>query len=494
MNRSNRSSPFPFASKPFSSNPNPWSKLRDASGTTPTENELLHLARTTFLSLWSFPNVYTDEGRRGASSDGKELCDLMIVFGDNVLLFSDKNCAFPPVADLNLAWSRWYRRAVEKSGKQLAGAESWIRRFPGRVFLDAKCSERLPIELPPIERRRVHLIAVAHGASDAAIKHWDSFAPGSNGTPILDTHLIGRQHEDKPFSVGWPLTNKRFVHVFDGQTISLLLNELDTLSDFVDYLTKKQELFEKSDCEFLITGEEELLAAYLSGIDPKTKDHRFPTFPKKHLVFLDDGNWSKLKDSAEYRARVEANKLSYLWDDLIEYQASHIMCGSSDFFAVAAPKGSEETVLRAMASEKRLKRRILGESIHFLRSKANDLLRSTRSITDNHRRRVYAMLALPYLPEQPHHEYRNYRQHLLYIYCEGAILQFPEAEEIVGIAFENYDSDIISVDFVYIRTNGVKLKYTDQEEIRTRLREHGIWEPSAISGHIFNDTEFPSTP
>ncbi|WP_313704837.1 hypothetical protein [Massilia sp.] len=494
MNRNNRIRPFPFASKSFSSDENPWSTLKDASGTTPTENQLLHLARTTFLSLWSFPNVYTDEGRRSASSDGKELCDLMVVFGDDVLLFSDKNCAFPSISDLNLAWSRWYRRAVEKSAKQLAGAESWIRRFPNRIFLDAKCGKTLPVELPPLERRRVHLIAVAHGASDAAIKYWESFAPGSNGTPIIDTHLVGRQHEAKPFTVGWPLVNKRFVHVFDDHTISLVLGELDTLSDFVNYLTKKQELFEKSSCEFLITGEEELLATYLSSTDPKTKEHRFPTFPENHLVFLDEGNWSKLKSSVEYRARAAANELSYLWDDLIEYQASHMMCGSSDFLAVAASKGSEEIVLRVMASEKRMKRRILGESIHYLRRKSNDLLRSTRSITDRHRRRVYAMLALPYFPEQPHDAYRNYRQHLLYVYCEGALLQFPEAEEIVGIAFENYDSDIFSADFLYIRTNGVQLERADQAEIRTRLREHEIWNPSVISSEIRNDSEFPFTP
>lgn len=491
MRQSNRAGQFPHASKSFPSDDNPWSELKSASGTTPTENQLLKLARDSFLSLWSFPNVYTDEGRRGANSDGKELCDLMVVFGNDVLLFSDKNCAFPSINNLNLAWNRWYRRAVEKSVKQLSGAESWITRFPARLFLDAKCNKSLPVQLPQAGQRRVHLIAVAHGANAAAIKQWDSIAPGSTGTPIIDTRVIGRQHEDKPFVVGWPLENKRFVHVFDGDTISLLLKELDTLSDFVDYLNKKQDLFEKSSCEFLITGEEELLASYLTNIDPKTNEHRFKSFPPAHLVYLEEGYWSKLEGNAGYRARAEANKMSYLWDDLIEYQASHMIHGSSELIMAAETKGSEEDVLRVMASESRLARRVLGESIHFLRFKSNEKLRVTRSIADSRGRRVYAMLALPYLPEQPHDEYRDYRQYLIHLYCEGAILQFPEADEILGIAFEHYNSDVASVDFLYIRLNGVRLDSVERSEIEARLRKEGIWQPSAVSGRVVKDAEFP---
>lgn len=492
MRRSNRTNQFPHADRVFPSSENPWSTLKTASGSTPTESQLLHLARNSFLSLWSFPNVYTDEGRRGTNSDGKELCDLMVVFGDDVLLFSDKNCAFPPTDDLNLAWSRWYRRAVEKSAKQLAGAESWITRFPSQVFLDAKCSKVVPIQLPPAERRRVHLIAVAHGASAAAIKHWDAMGPGSSGAPIIDTQLVGRQHENTPFTVGWPLENKRFVHVFDGDTISLVLRELDTLSDFVDYLSKKQDLFENSGCNFLITGEEELLAAYLANINPKTNEHRFKTFPSGHLVFLEEGSWTKLTASAGYRARAKANKMSYLWDDLIEYQASHMIHGSSELTMAAPTKGSEEDVLRVMASENRLKRRMLGESIHYLRLRSNEKLRSTRCIADSHRRRVYAMLALPYSSGQGHNEYRTYRQYLLSVYCEGAILQFPDAHDVLGIAFEHYASDIVSVDFLYIRLNGVQFDAAERAEIQVRLCEEGIWEPSAISGSVIKDVEFPS--
>ena len=71
-----------------------WEKSAETEGTTKSERTLTRLARKAFLSLWSYPNVYSDEGRSNGKGDGKELVDLLVVFGNDVLLFSDKDCAF----------------------------------------------------------------------------------------------------------------------------------------------------------------------------------------------------------------------------------------------------------------------------------------------------------------------------------------------------------------------------------------------------------------
>jgi hypothetical protein len=491
MTRKKRNSGFPHADKSFPSKPTPWSTLQEACGTTPTESELLSLARDSILSLWSFPNVYTDEGRRTNCSDGKELCDLLVIFGDDVLLFSDKNCAFPSTDDLNLAWNRWYRRAIEKSAKQLAGAEAWIRRFPDRVFLDAKCSREIPVPIPPAERRRVHLIAVAHGSQTRAAQYWDSIEPGSSSSLIIDTQAVGRMHENKPFSVGWPLESKRFIHVLDGATLSLVLRELDTVSDFISYLSKKQDLFEKSGCDFLILGEEELLAAYLTNIDPASNEQRFESFEPGTLVVLGEGYWKKLNASARYRSRARANEISYIWDDLIEYQASHVIHGSSELMMSTETHGTEEDVLRVMASESRLARRLLGESIHLARTKASKKIRVTRCVASGVKKRVYAMVALPYLSEQTHADYREYRQYFLHVYCQGALLQFPGADEVLGIAFEPYNSAIVSVDFLYIRLNGGQFDAAERAAIEATLHKEKIWQPSSVTGYVNQAVEFP---
>src|SRR6218665_2908114 len=129
---------LPYADTPTGSTQNPWAWLRTASGKTASESQLLQLARGSMLSLWSIPGPYTEEGlaRCGA---GTELCDLVVIFGDDVLLFSDKDCAFPEHANTKVAWSRWYRRAIEKSARQLAGAAASVRKRGTRLFSDATC-------------------------------------------------------------------------------------------------------------------------------------------------------------------------------------------------------------------------------------------------------------------------------------------------------------------------------------------------------------------
>ena len=70
------------------------------------------LCRHSFLSLWSYPSVYRDQGRTGGRGDGKEICDLLVVFENHVLIFSDKDCEFIDTGNLELDWSQWYRKTV----------------------------------------------------------------------------------------------------------------------------------------------------------------------------------------------------------------------------------------------------------------------------------------------------------------------------------------------------------------------------------------------
>ena len=214
-----------------------WEKAAASQGTTHSERVLTRLARKAFLSLWSFSNLYSDEGRAGGKGDGKELVDLLVVFGNDVLLFSDKQCAFPSDVDIAVAWPRWYKRAIEKSARQLAGAESFIRRFPTRVFVDRACETRLPVPLPDADVARYYLIAVTRGGHDAAATH---FGGGSSGSPMLNTTLEGNDHFGRPFEIGFPLKGRRFFHVLDEVTVNILLEELDTVPDFIDYLSCKE--------------------------------------------------------------------------------------------------------------------------------------------------------------------------------------------------------------------------------------------------------------
>jgi hypothetical protein len=92
------------------------------TGTTPSEQYLAAIADRTFLNLWSYPNLYVDRKEKG-KGDGKELCDLLVICGDDIIIFSDKSVAWPGAGDFQTQWSRWYRRAIEKSVAQINGAE-----------------------------------------------------------------------------------------------------------------------------------------------------------------------------------------------------------------------------------------------------------------------------------------------------------------------------------------------------------------------------------
>jgi hypothetical protein len=124
---------------------------------TRSEEYLAHLCRRAFLSLWAHSNVYTDESKPVGNGVGRELCDLLVVFGNDVLVFSDKHNEFKSAASVEVAWNRWYRHAITKSVNQLHGARSWITRFPDRLYLDPKCNTKFPIVLPPADRINIHL-------------------------------------------------------------------------------------------------------------------------------------------------------------------------------------------------------------------------------------------------------------------------------------------------------------------------------------------------
>src|ERR1041385_3002842 len=121
-------------------------RLERGEGGTASERYLKTLCDKCFLSLWSHPRIFRDQ-RGSKGQEGKEVCDLLVVFENHIIIFSDKHCEFTTSEDLELAWSRWFRKTVKDSARQVWGAERWIKQFPDRLFLDKACSVRFPISL-----------------------------------------------------------------------------------------------------------------------------------------------------------------------------------------------------------------------------------------------------------------------------------------------------------------------------------------------------------
>ena len=92
--------------------------------------------------------------------------------------------------NLDVDWSRWYRNAIDKSAKQLWGAERHIRAHPARIFIDPKCGIRLPIPLPHPDKMRIHRVVVAHGAAQRCRE-----ALGGSGSLMIVPGIIGDDHQ-----------------------------------------------------------------------------------------------------------------------------------------------------------------------------------------------------------------------------------------------------------------------------------------------------------
>ncbi len=465
-----------------------WNILSTSTGITESERYLVRLAKKAFFSLWSFPNLYTDEGRRG-KGNGKELCDLLVVFGNDIILFSDKACNFTHHDDINVAWSRWYKRAVEKSAKQLSGAESWIKRFPDRVFVDPECKSSLPIKLPEAPNHRIHLVAVTRGSSEHAESYWGG---GSSGSLFIDTKLVGDDHKKSPFCIGWILPNKRLVHVFDETTLDIVLNELDTISDFVDYLTRKEEKFCNHGLDFVVPGEEELVAFYLSHFDYKKNTHFFPDIPDGAAVVLGEGDWQRLIDSPEYASRCKANEISYIWDNLIEFQNQHIILGSAASLTDDDSPEVYERIMRIMASENRLARRTLGESFYKANSNLEKDKRFTRTVLSNAKDgRAYIFMSLSKPEGFSLTDYKEMRRGELMFYAYGCKLKFEKINEIVGIVFEPRQETLNSVDFFYINFGKDKIDSDFAYEINQKLKDLNMWKTEAVKWSTIRNLPFP---
>jgi len=467
-----------------------WERAASADGTTPSERALATIARKAFLSLWSYTNVFTDEGRHNGKGDGKELCDLLVVFGNSVLLFSDKDCAFPRHSDIKVAWARWYRSAIEKSARQLAGAEKFAKAFPQRIFLDKGCVSLLPIALPDPSVARYYLIAVTRGSHQPARSY---FGGGSSGSLMLLTHLYGRDHYEMPFHIGFPLDSRRFVHVLDEVTVGLLLEELDTVPDLVSYLSRKEEFLQQSDLVLSVPGEEELLARYMATT--RDEEHAFPNIPSgTNFVALPEGDWDTYATSPQRVAKRKADEISYMWDGLIEHQSSFIRAGTA-ITAPWQPPGvvDHERIVRALAEQTRLVRRSLSADLRFaLMQSESGRMFARIKMTGRPPSQAFVFLTIPRVEGEDYDTiYRTRRIHALTVYCHAVKDAMPTLTEAIGVASEPLSEDMASQDFIYVDLS--EMSGNEMKEWRRQADDLEILRPKTEM-KLFRDSEqeFPA--
>ena len=467
-----------------------------ADGVTESERYLAKLADKSFLNLWSYPSPFRDQKQTG-KGDGKELCDLLVVCGRHIIIFSEKTIEWPN-GNLDTAWCRWAKRALHASAKQVKGAERWITEFPERIFLDRECTAPFPIDFPPIDERIVHRVLIARGASQACRDHLGK----TSGSMIIRPAIEGGEHwsnQDggvQPFATGDLDPAGSFVHVFDEVALDIVLAELDTVRDFTDYLEKRRA-FIRSGKLLEAHGEENLLAFYAIRINADG-DHDFVCDDETVPIVIDRHRYQNLIADPRYIAKKREDKISYLWDRLIEEFTNHMLDGTSitlDNYQFDLRKN--ELGVRHMALQQRFIRRAHGEAVRGALEKGRDVDRFFRVMfarpESKENETAFFIQTVKYLnwmeSKGGYEQYRRKRTECALVYAKGLLERYPHLERVVGISREPPDQGRgISEDLIYAE----QAEWTDEDRmaIRKDCGTYGVLQ-GELRERAWTGQEFP---
>jgi hypothetical protein len=274
--------------------------------------------------------------------------------------------------------------------------------------------------------------------------------------------------------------------------LALILGELDTLYDFQAYLSAKEEAIARYDV-LSYCGEEDLLAHYFVNFDPEAKRYRIGLNATDYnVIAIGEGEWRDFVESGPYQRRKAENRISYMWDELIQKTAVNALNGAlggnSNVFL-------GQSAIHEMAKEPRLSRRALGQmmasAIKNFPDNARSGMRYVSCLPSFFPDRAYVFLQL-YDPGRGDYEteYRPVRRAMLEIACGAAKLKFPQLSKVIGIGIDapKY-SQKNSEDFVLIDCNNWSQK--DQEYFEEANEKLRFFKTDKMTQRRMHVSEFP---
>ena len=175
-----------------------------------------------------------------------------------------------------------------------------------------------------------------------------------NPKSIASVFLISSLYSEDEEMLSSPGKNHNYIiHTLDKKSTDTLLDELDTVQDFVDYLRAKESLLNRVTKLILLGGEQELLASYLLN------NRSFARFEEANQIIITEGSWESLKNKPEYINKKKSDEVSYFWDSLINIVHT---CGKQ-----------YEPVARELAKPSRFQRRYLSTTFLDAYGKAKKL-------------------------------------------------------------------------------------------------------------------------
>ena len=347
------------------------------------EETLCFLAQKTFLADWCYLNPILP--------DGKELCDLLVVFGATAIIWQLK--------DVKLKDSHIKISDYDKNIRQISGA---FRRLSNL---------KIPVEL------------------NNPIRGKEEFDASKIGNYFLISAFFG----DSPLTLkATEKVKDKYIHVFNRDFTEIVLNELDTISDFTKYLEEKETFFKSKKSSIIIVGgEKELLGHYLlneKSFD-KLKSGNYTS------IMIDADAWQDLISRKEYKAKVRANEISYFWDYLIG------ICHTGD-------NSEYEFIARELARLNRFERRNMAMAfieLHKIADKGDYELSYRRTIESDN---------IPFCflchGDSDDDKSRENRKKQLGVFCHIARGQHQNNSKVIGIATDQKIKSQTAYDFCLI--------------------------------------------
>lgn len=442
-----------------------------SEGVNESERQLSKLLNDTFFSLWSYIGPYSDEGAT-KNKQGKEICDALVIFGNKILIFSDKAIKFNEEKDTLIAWKRWYKKSITDSVRQLYAAEEWIKKNPDRVFLDNFCQNPFPLNLEN-QNFEFHLIAITKNTLEPAKKYFDQFAKGSSGTFLNFYPLDERQVLEMPFTLCDINSNKTFVHIFDEFSINLVMQELRTISDFTNYLKVKEKLIRKLRLQH--ASEEDILGFFLDDEDflLGRKEFTYPKCADDEVLGIQEGYWSNFILSNNYNIHKDLNNMGDYWVELSSRFSDSVVSanvGEGKEF----PLEKHEIVVRSLASEKNATRAYLAQA--FLEKFDNvPLDRRSARVVQNfiNQSHFYVFLFLPFMDFESTIEHTKRRGEIAWQYAIATKYRHSKVELITVIVTQPKGSKIRN-EAIYLYNYSKKLTVEEEELAKRIIHEASI--------------------
>ena len=350
------------------------------------ENFVHELAKKSFLEDWCYPNQKLP--------NGKEICDLLIVYDNIAIIWQIK--------DLKLDNNRKYSQSeVKRNLKQLSTAKN--RLFNPQILIELENPRRGKEIFDSKIIKEVYLISALLGEGE----DYFSFVESKNG---------------------------KIIHTFTREFTELVLNELNTIKDFIEYFKEKENLISLNNQITLIGGEKELLAYYLMN------RRSFGKLREASLLIIDEGSWDELQKKPEYTAKKKEDQISYGWDII---NRAHT-CG-----------GEYEKIAKELARPNRFQRRFLSKAFfdaHVIAHNETEKNTFRRVIKSDEI--IYCFVFMDDV------EPRNKRRNLLSTICFIARGLHKENKKVLGIATEMKIAPTCSYDFCLLELP----QWTDEEQ------------------------------